>query len=131
MSVGHDVLRPGQPEVLPGARQMDIARGDHAMLTRIAAVAIREDRRAQPDVADDKARQRRRGGVGDDLDPTAARALASDLDRDHERLAVDELAAAAEPELLAADERLVDLDCACQRLPVRKLPSHARIPPDG
>ena len=133
MSVGHDVLRPGQPEVLPGARQMDIARGDHAMLTRIAAVAIREDRRAQPDVADDKARQRRRGGVGDDLDPTAARALAADLDRDrdHERLAVDELAAAAEPELLAADERLVDLDCACQRLPVRKLPSNARIPPDG
>jgi len=100
---------------------MDIARGDNAVLTRIAAVAVRQDRRAQSDIADDEARQRRRGGVGDDLDPTAARALASDLDRDrhHERLAVDELAAAAEPELLAADERLVDLDRARQRLPVR------------
>lgn len=34
-------------------------------------------------------------------------------------LLIDELAAAAEPELLAADERLVDLDRARQRLPVR------------
>jgi hypothetical protein len=55
MSVGHDVLRPGEPEaLLLGARQMDIARGDNAVLTRIAAVAVRQDRRAQSDVADDR-----------------------------------------------------------------------------
>jgi len=54
MSVGHDVLRPGEPEALLGAWQMDIARGDNAVLTRIAAVAVRQDRRAQSDVADDR-----------------------------------------------------------------------------
>lgn len=56
----------------------------------------------------------------DGLGAAAARSTAADLDgnRDHERLAAAHLPASAQPELLAADERPVDLDRAFEQLAV-------------